>query len=91
VEHKKIEFGQANYGIALIESFYPLYNTMLSDSISLETFVNALTYKPCAILGLKSITIEEGSPAVVTLFSEKGKPSVSPNFTKAYNTPCIQE
>lgn len=89
VETKKVEFGQASEGIALIESFYPLYQTYLSNEITLERFVQALTTGPCAVLGLTPASIEEGRPAILTCFSDKEEVTNRPVHTKAYNTPCI--
>ena len=76
-------------GIALIESFYAHYQSYLADSISLERFIVAVTQGPCKVLGLTSASIEEGRPAIITCFSDKEAAPTNPQFTKAYNTPCI--
>ena len=89
VETKKVEFGQASEGIALIESFYSLYQTYLSKDISLDRFVGALTTGPCSILGLTPASIAEGKPAILTCFSDKDAAPARTQHTKAYNTPCI--
>lgn len=91
IEHKKLEFGQANYGIALIESFYPLYNSYLAKDLSLGAFIRAITLGPCTVLNIPSATIEEGQQAVLTLFSPSSEADTAPIHTKAYNTPCIHE
>jgi len=88
VEHKKVEFGRAANGIALIESFYQLYQTYLSELIPLERFIYCITQAPCAILGLQNAGIEVGRAAILTCFSTKEAPSLA-SKSKAYNRPCI--
>jgi dihydroorotase len=90
VEHKKVEFGQASTGIAMLESVYPLYQSHLSEEIPLERFITAITDGPCTVLGIPPARIEKGKKAILTCFSSSGKPSAKPVFSKAFNTPSIQ-
>lgn len=86
VEHKKLEFGQANYGIALIESFYPLYENHLAEEIALETFIEAITTNACYVLNIRPAIIDEGKQAILTLFSPSHRTGDRATRSKAYNT-----
>lgn len=91
IENKKLEFGLAAPGLAMIEHVFPLYQSYLREELEIERFVEALTYGPCSVLGLTPASIEEGRPAILTLFSPKLESKRSPIHTKAYNTPCIHD
>jgi dihydroorotase len=89
VEHKKVEFGHANTGIAMLESVYPLYRNHLSQELPLEQFITALTDGPCKVLGLTPARIEKGKKAIITCFSDVGTSQSKASISKAYNTPIL--
>lgn len=68
-EHKKCEFQNASFGMAYIEHAFGLYGAQLSNHISLERWVQCLTQGPREAYGLGTISILEGSPAELTVFS----------------------
>jgi dihydroorotase len=84
IEHKKIEFGRAAFGLALAESFFPLYQEHLADELPLDDFLRAVTDGPCHVLGFTPARLKVGARAIFTCFD----PSQSPDsnvMTKAYN------
>ena len=87
IEHKKIEFGHANTGIALMEYFYPLYQTHLSEDISTERFIACITAGACKVLSILPASIEVGREAILTCFSASEKADEGKALTKAYNLP----
>lgn len=65
IEHKKVEFSEAEDGIIGLESAFGAINSVLN----LDDFIECLTVKPKAIFGIKNHTIIEGSIADITLFN----------------------
>jgi dihydroorotase len=91
VEHKKVEFGQAATGIALMESFYSQYQSHLSNEIPLDRFVLCITNNACRVLNLTAASIEKGRSAILTCFSSSEKADLSPSYSKSYNLPVLKE
>ena len=69
IEHKKVEFSEAEDGIIGLESAFGAINSVLN----LDDFIECLTVKPKAIFGIKNHTIIEGSIADITLFNPTQK------------------
>lgn len=76
IEHKKVEFSEAEDGIIGLESAFGAINSVLN----LDDFIECLTVKPKAIFGIKNHTIIEGSIADITLFD----PTQKNIFTKKH-------
>ena len=69
IEHKKVEFSEAEDGVIGLESAFGAINSVLN----LDDFIDCLTVKPKAIFGIKNHTIMEGSIADITLFNPTQK------------------
>lgn len=65
VEHKKVEFDNAQPGTIGLESLFGAINQVLD----LEVLVNALTNNPRNRFGIENSTISVGEPADLTLFN----------------------
>ncbi len=85
MESKKLEFGLANYGSSMLESFFGLYSTHLADVVSLNRFVDCLTQGPAKVLGFKSASIEVGKRAIITCFDPTLEWTYKASSSKAYN------
>ena len=86
-EHKKLEFDQADFGSAGIETFFPLLYDRLGRDLPLETLVSAFSVAPRRILGMEIPVIEEGRAAELTVFSTALNTDITRKSlkTKAYN------
>ncbi|MFT6065120.1 MAG: dihydroorotase [Paraglaciecola sp.] len=69
IEHKKVEFSEAEDGVIGLESAFGAINSVLN----LDDFIDCLTVNPKAIFGIKNHTIMEGSIADITLFNPTQK------------------
>jgi len=68
-ESKVVEFNYSPFGAITIQLVYSLYQTFLKESISLQTFISALTINPRTILNLPQIALEEGTQANLSVFN----------------------
>ncbi|MCC6400510.1 MAG: dihydroorotase [Flavobacteriales bacterium] len=68
IEHKKVEFGQAAFGMSGIETAFAVANTALKGHMSLRRIIERFTHGPRKALGLPVQHIAEGSAAELTLF-----------------------
>ncbi len=86
-EHKKLEFEHAAFGMASIESFFPLLFNAVGDSMPLEKLVATFSINPRKLLGLPVPEIKEGEKANLTLFSTTEETVFDGGFykTKGYN------
>lgn len=86
-EHKKVEFEHAAFGMASIESFFPLAYTTIGESIPLEKLIATFSINPRRLVGISIPKIEEGEKANLTLFSTAEKTVFDTSFykTKGYN------
>lgn len=88
-EEKFCEFDFAEYGMATIQAFFPLYQTYLADHISIETLVEKVAINPKAVLGLPLSSWEINSevsfslllPEQKIVFDKTNWKSASKNFT----------
>lgn len=86
-EHKKLEFEHASFGMASIESFFPVLYTAVGESLPIEKLVATFSINPRRFLGLPVPEIKEGETANLTLFSTTEKTIFDAGFykTKGYN------
>lgn len=88
-EEKNLEFDHASYGNISLQTVFASLTSV--PEFDLKTVVRSLSIGPRTLLKLDSPTIEEGSPADLTLFS----PSKKWNFDKSivcsstYNSPYL--
>lgn len=68
-EHKKLEFGQAAFGMIGLETSYAAANTALKGRMSQGRIVEHFCQGPRKVLGLPVPHITEGSVAELTLFA----------------------
>jgi len=68
IEHKKVEFSEAEDGTIGLESFFGALNSVLE----LENFINLITTKPRAIFNLEKTNINIDEKADLTFFNPKG-------------------
>lgn len=80
LEHKEVEFDYAAFGIAGIQSVYPVLNQYLNGKINEGKLIAALSGNPRRLLGLQG-HIEEGTTACLTLFD----PETTTEFTRNRN------
>lgn len=69
VEHKKLEFAQAAFGIIGLETSYAVANTALKSRMTVRRIVERFCQGPRAALGLPVPHLAEGEQAEVTLFA----------------------
>jgi len=86
-EHKKLEFDYANFGMAGIESFFPVVYNTIGDSMDISKLVATFSINPRQILGMDIPEIKEGVKANLTLFSisDNTKFTRKDLKTKGYN------
>lgn len=91
IEEKQCEFDIAGFGQSSIETTYSLYQTYLSASISLETWVKAVSINPRRIFAQELAPINIGTVANLTVFDtqQKWNVKVSDLYSKSKNTPVI--
>ncbi|MBV6405187.1 MAG: dihydroorotase [Flavobacteriales bacterium] len=68
IEHKKLEFGQAAFGMGGLETAFAVANTALKGHMSLRRIVERFTHGPRKALGLPPLHLVEGGEADLTLF-----------------------
>lgn len=79
IEHKKVEFGQAAFGMGGIETAFAVANTALKGHMSLRRIIERFTHGPRKALGLPVQHIAEGALTDLTLFD----PEFSWTYEKA--------
>ena len=90
-ENKVCEFEHAAFGMAAIETVFPLLNSRLNGKLPLSTLVNKLAHQPRKILRLETPAIAKGAPANLTVFD----PTLEWTWTrdkrgsKALNSPFL--
>ena len=91
VEHKKLEFAQAAFGMIGLETAFAAANTALKGHMSLRRIVERFTHGPRAVLGLPVYHIAEGAVADLTLFDPECDWifSESDIVSRSRNTPFI--
>ena len=86
IEHKKLEFEIANFGIGAIEQTFSAANSL---DIDLETLVTKLAIAPRNVFNLESSHIEEGAKADITFFDPSREEEVNKGSltSLAWNNP----
>ena len=88
-EHKDLEFDLANFGMIGTQTLFSSINAI--SELDLTEKIACITDKPRAIMGLESLSIDEGHKANLTLFN----PDLTYTLSKAdlaslsFNTPLI--
>ena len=70
-ENKQMEFDYSEFGALSLQLIYPWYLKYLSQDLSKETFIKALSSGPSDILGIEQSKIAEGTKANITITDEK--------------------
>lgn len=90
-EEKSLPLDKAPFGIVGLETAIGLTYTYLVDKgiITLEEMINKMSVNPRRLLGLKDISISEGSPANLTILdvNKTWKVNASEMHSKSKNTP----
>ncbi len=91
IEHKKLEFGHASFGISSLETTFSNALEALAEILDLDQLVLILAHNPRKILGLKIPEIKVGETANLTLFDPEleWQPSVNNWQSKSKNTPFM--
>jgi dihydroorotase len=87
IENKEVEFEYASPGVIGIQILYSLYQTYLSDKITLEQFITCITVNPRKTMGIDipKIALEEKAeltlfnPNIAYIFDSKSNKSLSNN------------
>ena len=89
IEHKDVEFDQASFGIASIETAFASANEAVQGTLSTDELVSKFAVRPREILGLAMPSIAEGEKANLTLFDPTGKwtPDRKEWSSRSRNTP----
>ena len=69
IDHKKIEFEYAEFGISGIETAFSSINTSTGDSLEDKRLIELLSINPRRILGIEIPSVSEGSKANLTVFN----------------------
>ncbi|MBK6986797.1 MAG: amidohydrolase family protein [Bacteroidetes bacterium] len=77
VENKLKEFELANYGISSIDTAFATARTATKDKLNLAELISKFTNHPRCCAGQKTILIEEGNQANITVFDPNKKWIVS--------------
>jgi dihydroorotase len=81
VEGKQIEFDFASPGVMSLQTVFPMYHKYLRHDIPFETWIEAISLRPAALLGRHLPVLREGEKANFSLFH----PSVLWTFNKHTN------
>jgi dihydroorotase len=81
-EHKKLEFEFASFGMASIESFFPLLYKTCKEDILLADLIATFSIHPRQILDVPVPEIQAGAEANLTLFSTEEKSHIVRNLLK---------
>ena len=89
IENKALEFELAENGMIGLETFFSLCLTSLKEEIEIEDMIDTFTINVRELLGLKTITINEGEKANLSIFSTKLKSHYNKDnyASKSKNTP----
>ncbi len=90
-ESKKCEFDQAAFGIAGLQTVFPILNSLVSSSLPLPVLIDKITTAPRKLLKLAVPQVQEGAVACLTLFSTEQVWTLDPStyFSKSKNNPLF--
>lgn len=88
---KKLEFDKADFGIVGLETSFAVANTVLKSKLNIEEIVQLFSINARKILKLKTLHIEEGNQADITIFDPNHVWTLSEKniFSKSKNSPFI--
>ncbi len=91
VENKLKEFELANYGISSIDTAFAVARTATKDKLNLAELISKFTNHPRCCAGQKTILIEEGNQANITVFdpNKKWKVEIQNIKSLSKNSPFI--
>ena len=91
VEHKKLEFEHANYGIIGLQTLFSLANEIFEGELELADLIQKFSINPRTVLQLDIPKIEEGYKANLTLFNPDLKWTFAEreNASKSNNSPFL--
>lgn len=91
VEHKRVEFPQAAFGMIGLETAFAVSSTALKGRLSTRKLVERFCHGPRAALGLEVPHIAEGNEAEISLFTPDHEWSFAPSdiVSRSHNTPFI--
>lgn len=91
VEHKKLEFGQAAFGIIGLETAFAVANTALQGRMTVRRIVERFCHGPRAVLGLDVPHLVVGEMAEATFFApgHQWMFAASDIAGRSHNTPFI--
>ena len=91
VENKLKEFELANYGISSIDTAFATARTATKDKLNIAELISKFTNHPRCCAGQKTILIEEGNQANITVFDPNKKWIVSAGDVRSAskNSPFI--
>ena len=76
-EEKDLEFSYASFGALALETTLRQQLLWARDAASLDAVIRALTSGPRRLLGLEPVSIREGAPAALTLFTTEGEATLT--------------
>ncbi len=90
-ESKKCEFDQAAFGIAGLQTVFPILNSLVSSSLPLPVLIDKITVAPRNLLKLPVPQVQEGAAAHLTLFSTQQVWTLNQStyFSKSKNNPLF--
>jgi dihydroorotase len=88
-EQKKCEFDLAAFGMTGLQTVFPIINSVLSQDLPLEFFLEKISSVPRSLLRLDMPEIREGAMADLTLFdpNARWKLNHQTNRSRSRNTP----
>ena len=93
VEEKNLEFPNAEFGMAGLQTCFSLaYQALVAEgTLSLSELVQVFAHRPRTILGLPEVSLQEGSEAEFTWFDPESvwTPTKENWQSKSFNTPFL--
>jgi dihydroorotase len=91
IEHKKVEFDHASFGIIGLQTVFGASRKTLKKHLSLQDLIEKISFNPRRILGISNPKIEVGEIANLTFFNPDMEWVFKENdiVSKSKNTPFI--
>lgn len=92
VECKNLEFDLADFGMLGLQTLFPALANH-KDKISLSEIIEKVAINPRRLLGLTIPSIDEGSPANITILNENEEwiYNANNNYSKSKNSPLFMQ
>lgn len=90
-ESKKCEFDLAAFGMASLQTLFPMLASLVSDTLPLELLIKKITVAPRQLLKMASPSIKVNKPVNMTLFrpDQYWQMNEATNFSKSKNNPLF--